>query len=459
MTNRPPEPNQSPTGGPGPLTPNQNDPSHQTDPLAPTPSSPHAGPATPPSAPATLANLQAILETRSFGKIQPEPAQAAPQAGKRAAAPGTAPTPARRVARPATPTTRGAVPAEPSWPASSTDYAPAVAQPAPATPPDPTPRPTPPAEVPVWPASRNEVTGHQMPVHSSTRPARSSVRPRRERHRTPDKVGATIAVPGGALGQPLDITWAAAPDQGTKKKRRTPLGAIVAGTLGELLITLGCVLALFVGWEVVWSSVATKPLQNLAIAQVHDRPGYIAPASGKYAPEYQPDTAPTDVGSAKVGKTWLSLHVPRWGYSYNVAIAEGTDKATVLDKGLIGHYIGTQNVGQLGNFALAAHRITYGEPFAKIQQLRDGDLLIVESDKYYFVYKVYAEKIVAPTDMAVIWPVPYQANAVPTRRLITLTTCHPRYASTSRYIVWGDMQYWTKKSEGKLQALTPPGKQ
>jgi sortase A len=256
----------------------------------------------------------------------------------------------------------------------------------------------------------------------------------------------------------LTIPWPAVPVSGdSDPRRRVPLGALLTGVVGELLITAGLLLGLYVVWEIVWSSVEAKPYQVAALEVIHERPGYVAPASddAEYAPEYT-ENIPTVPGAAH-GEAWVSLHVPRWGYGYDVAVAEGTDKYATLDKGLIGHYTSTQNPGELGNFAVAAHRITHGEPFAGIMELRVGDDLIVETDEYYLVYKMTDHSIVVPTDMSVIWPVPGQEGVEPARRLITLTTCHPRYTSTHRYIVVGEFEYWTKKTEGRLRALVPPG--
>jgi len=241
-------------------------------------------------------------------------------------------------------------------------------------------------------------------------------------------------------------------------RRRIPVLAIITGLIGELLITAGVLLGLYVVWELVWSTVEARPLQRQALEVVHKRPGYVPPApdTAAWAPEYT-DNIP-EVAVPDRGEPWVSLHVPRWGYKYNIVIAEGVDKYSILDQGLIGHYPDTQGPGELGNFAVAGHRITHGEPFAGIQALRDADELIVETDENYLVFAVYDRDIVSPYDMSVIYPVPGQEGVDPVKRLITLTTCHPRYTSTSRYIVWGDFQYWTKKSEGRLKALVPPSK-
>jgi sortase A len=265
-------------------------------------------------------------------------------------------------------------------------------------------------------------------------------------------------VVGGKRGQPIIIPWPAVPvTDESDPRRRIPIGAIITGVLGEILITAGLLLGLYVVWEIMWSSVEARPVQAAALVTIHERAQYIAPLEWEpgspYAPEYTEDIP--EIAGGEPSQPWLSLHVPRWGYGYDVAIAEGTDKAGVLDLGLIGHYEDTQGPGELGNFAVAAHRITHGEPFAGIQQLREGDEMIVETDEYYLVFAMYDSDIVQPNDMSVILPVPGQEGIEPVRRLLTLTTCHPRYTSTHRYIIWGELEYWTKKAEGPLRALVP----
>jgi sortase A len=322
----------------------------------------------------------------------------------------------------------------------------------------------PPAAVGSIPAvSASEAGQIGTPVRPATVLTRAELRRATSVHAVQAAQTGPIRAP--APGVVLEIPWPEVPaNEESDPRRRIPIGAILTGVLGELLITVGVILGLYVVWEVFWSTIEARPLQVQALQVVHVRSDYVPPVTAveiggetgaiAFAPEYTQDVP--DVATAADGVPWLSLHVPRWDYDYNVAIAEGTSEDLVLNRGLIGHYSETQGAGELGNFAIAAHRITHGEPFARIQELHNGDELIVETDEYYLVYEMYDQSIVTPTDMSVIWPVPGQAGVAAERRLMTLTTCHPRVASTHRYIVWGELQYWTKKAEGPLRALTPP---
>ncbi|MFD7627857.1 class E sortase [Streptomyces sp. NPDC059851] len=137
------------------------------------------------------------------------------------------------------------------------------------------------------------------------------------------------------------------------------------------------------------------------------------------------------------------LRIPRLGVV--VPVAHGVDKRAVLDKGYAGHYPGTAQPGAEGNFALAGHRNTHGEPFRYINRLRVGDELIVEVRGRTFTYAV--RKTLAETserDVGVIAPVPRSAvrpehGFSEPGAYITLTTCTPEYSSKYRLVVWGTL--------------------
>jgi len=61
---------------------------------------------------------------------------------------------------------------------------------------------------------------------------------------------------------------------------------------------------------------------------------------------------------------------------------------------------------------------------------------------------VYERVIVQPDNMGVIEPVPSKPGQEPTERIMTLTTCHPRYGDTERYIVHARFESWQPNSAG-----------
>ncbi|MEI5033522.1 class E sortase [Streptomyces sp. S1A(2023)] len=137
------------------------------------------------------------------------------------------------------------------------------------------------------------------------------------------------------------------------------------------------------------------------------------------------------------------LRIPRIGLT--APVAEGTSKGGVLDRGYVGHYARTAQAGQAGNFALAGHRNTHGEPFRRIDRLRSGDRITVETRDAVYTYTVGKRLArTAPSDSGVIAPVPrsnittsvgYSAPGY----YLTLTTCTPEFSSRYRLIVWGKL--------------------
>ncbi|GAA3101022.1 hypothetical protein GCM10020254_53230 [Streptomyces goshikiensis] len=154
---------------------------------------------------------------------------------------------------------------------------------------------------------------------------------------------------------------------------------------------------------------------------------------------------PREAPARAVGSdAYAVLRVPRLGLV--VPVAQGIDKRGVLDKGYAGHYPGTAAPGAPGNFALAGHRNTHGEPFRYVNRLRAGDELIVDVRGQRFVYAV--DKTLAQTterDTGVIAPVPRSlvkpdAGYGEPGAYITLTTCTPEYSSRYRLVVWGTLK-------------------
>lgn len=148
-------------------------------------------------------------------------------------------------------------------------------------------------------------------------------------------------------------------------------------------------------------------------------------------------------GPSGPDRAYAVLRIPRLGLV--VPVAQGVDKRAVLDKGYAGQYPGTAGPGAQGNFALAGHRNTHGEPFRYVNRLRAGDELIVDVRGRRFTYVV--GKVLSETterDTGVIAPVPRsvvkpdQGYSEP-GAYITLTTCTPEYSSKYRLVVWGTL--------------------
>jgi len=250
----------------------------------------------------------------------------------------------------------------------------------------------------------------------------------------------------------------AAPDPLTPPKGRRRFDASLA-LLGELILTAGVVLGLYVGWQLFYTDVLSGRTQDAALDKIEWAEPVRVPevkagtsaGEDQLIPEelkvYSAAGAPVLAEPAEA-TTFATLHVPRWGYDYVKPVSEGTDRGRVLDELGIGHYTGTAMPGAVGNFSVAGHRTTYGKPFTDIETLQVGDPLVVHTEDAWYVYTVTGTTIQLPTFMAAIAPVPGQLGEQPTAASITLTTCHPRYSAAKRYIVWGELKYWAPTGHG-----------
>jgi sortase A len=200
--------------------------------------------------------------------------------------------------------------------------------------------------------------------------------------------------------------------------------------VGELLITAGVVVAMFVVWQVWWTDVlAGRETDRAAadLARLWDGAG-----SG---PDSSAGSGSGDV-VVRRGEPFALLRIPRFGADWRRPVVEGTT-ATDLRKG-VGHYPGTAVPGQVGNVAIAGHRTTYGHPFRDLDTLAPGDLVLLETAHHVYTYRVLSQVVVAPTDLDVVTAdpdYPDRPAAAATRALLTLTTCHPEYSVRRRLVV------------------------
>ncbi len=215
------------------------------------------------------------------------------------------------------------------------------------------------------------------------------------------------------------------------------------GVVGELLITAGVVVLLFVAYQLVWTNIQADHAADAQTNNLERHWGDRTPAD----PEFDLPL--------KGGEAFALLRIPVLGDNYRVPIVEGVS-LDALAQG-VGHYPETALPGQIGNFSVAGHRATNGEPFAYLDQVDVGDDVFVETGTTWYTYEVTKEYIVEPTQVGVILPVPNEPGAVPRRRLMTLTTCNPRWDSYQRLIFHAKLVDELPKSEGRPAALGGAG--
>jgi len=200
-----------------------------------------------------------------------------------------------------------------------------------------------------------------------------------------------------------------------------------AGALGELFLTLGVLILLFVAYQLFYTSVVSVRTMSHETAQLERAwSGGARERAAVLVPERPPSP----------GTGFAVIHIPR--LDKTLPVLEGTD-LTTLAKG-VGHYKGTAMPGAIGDFAVAGHRKTHGDPFLQFPKLRIGDPVVIETATAWYTYVIdVAPYITSPGDMAAIAPVPNRPGVAPTERLITLTTCNPWWAHYQRMIAHGHL--------------------
>lgn len=244
--------------------------------------------------------------------------------------------------------------------------------------------------------------------------------------------------------------------------RRRALRRRVLWGGGEVLVTVGVVLLLLVVHQVWWTNREAREgaeREVRALERAWDGGGgggdsrtAVAAPTSTPPPASNGSPGQSDGASRRRSAPQPS---PDWSRAYailtiprlhlRVPVAEGISKSGVLDKGYVGHYPGTQQPGQAGNFALAGHRNTHGEPFRYINRLAPKDIVQVETRSATYTYAV--DKTLPRTtahDGSVIRPVPRSTvrpghGYTDPGYYLTLTTCTPEYTSKYRLVVWAKL--------------------
>jgi sortase A len=219
--------------------------------------------------------------------------------------------------------------------------------------------------------------------------------------------------------------------------------------LGQTLITLGVVVLLFCVYELYFTNLYTDKQQNQLGDQIEQT--WAAP----------PPPPGSKLASVLPGKALAIIRMPRIGMTGKV----GPHGARVVVEGVghedlkrgPGHYTGTAVPGAIGNVVISGHRTTYGAPFNRIDELRKGDAIVLETRDTWYTYRVTSEQVVSPSAVEVTYAVPGNKTAIPTKKLLTLTTCNPKYSAKQRLIVHALFDSALPKSLGDPPALTAGG--
>ncbi|WP_101588945.1 class E sortase [Brevibacterium jeotgali] len=270
--------------------------------------------------------------------------------------------------------------------------------------------------------------------------------------RGPSTAQSAFAASASAPGERGDArsaaTASAAGAGRTDRRRKTeyePLGP-VRGTIrafGELCITAGMVLILFVVWQLWWTDIAAnrdnEVLADQLITDWQENPDNELPDD--------PDT-PVVADPVDENTGFGIMYVPRFGESYYRTVAEGVSMEPVLNRMGVGRYPSSAMPGEVGNFSVAGHRVTYGKPLNQIHELRPGDEIVVQTGDGFYTYTFRNFEIVLPDATEVLAAVPTMPDYKGKDRIMTLTACNPMFSARERYVAYAELTDWTPAGDG-----------
>ena len=194
------------------------------------------------------------------------------------------------------------------------------------------------------------------------------------------------------------------------------------------------------------SALAASLEENFAAAIIEEvpyqpdlnpPPGEDPPPPGEDPPLPEPTRILLQESEGLLGDAFAQIRIP--AIDVDVTLVEGVRRRD-LKKGP-GHLTGSPLPGQPGNSVISGHRTTYGAPFGDLNDLSPGDRIEVETAIGIHVYEVReapdqcreenGDCIVHPTDLWVAEP---REGA-----WLTLTTCHPKFSSRRRLIVFAEL--------------------
>lgn len=209
-----------------------------------------------------------------------------------------------------------------------------------------------------------------------------------------------------------------------RPRRARPPGNRLITVLSILLLVAGLVFVGMFAWEFYGTTYVSKKAAADGISQLRatwDAAGEPDPAATPGAGEEQ----------------WL-IRIPALGPDYEWPIVAGIEPED-LARG-VGWFPTSAQPGEIGNFALAGHRVTNGEPFRHLLELNPGDEVIIETRDAIHTYEITQSPqnlTVQDTESWVLYPVPGEVGTAPTEALLTLTTCQDLFHSPDRSVGFG----------------------
>ncbi|MBG6237609.1 sortase A [Mycetocola sp. CAN_C7] len=240
-----------------------------------------------------------------------------------------------------------------------------------------------------------------------------------------------------------------------KPNQRPRQRVSIIGVLGELLVTGGVLVLLFIVWQLWLNDAVLRAAQDNEAAALSESWATSVPLPTASEDPVDPGT-PAILAAPGDAEVFGILRVPRFGDDYAAKIAGGVSTSRTLNPIGIGHYPDTQMPGEAGNFAVAGHRNTHGKPLNQVGTLQIGDAIVVQVEEGWYTYRFRTLEYVKPSGVGVLNPVPQMDGVEASDSIITLTSCNPAFSTAERIIAYGVFESWTPTAAGPPAALTDP---
>ncbi len=205
----------------------------------------------------------------------------------------------------------------------------------------------------------------------------------------------------------------------TPQRPKKSVGRKAVSAFGILMILAGLGMLAYIAWQYFGTNIVSKHKQDEVKQSIAE-----------------------DWGKGLDSDAIGLLRVPRFGDTYEAPIVKGfSDDA--LARG-VGWDTKSAEPGEIGNFAIAGHRVTHGELFSKFPKLKRGDLVYVETRTDIYTYQLRNSGTSIKVDFTVGWPLqrvpdPKAAGERPTKAVITMLTCSELFHTRNRNVVIGDL--------------------
>jgi sortase A len=198
--------------------------------------------------------------------------------------------------------------------------------------------------------------------------------------------------------------------------------------VGVLLLVAGLGLAAYLAWE-YWGTTWVSERRHSAVIDDLEQ-GW---SSGE------------TVAEVSAGEATAIVRIPAFGDDYAVPLLEGSSDE-VLASGF-GHLADTAEPGADGNFVLAGHRVTHGEPLRDMPSLEPGDTVVVETATRRLTYVLDTTGDGLEVDLDADWvlapepvnPDPDGVQPPTDPALLTLVTCADLFHSDQRLVAFGHL--------------------